>query len=119
MEWKIDYLEEDNIVLVKTTGIAGWDDSRKLSEQAAECGRSKGSGRFLIDNRNLERTLDTLQVDMLPGMLKQVGITAEDRLALLYESSSPLKKTHQFFKDVSYLASIQVRLFTEIDEAVA
>jgi hypothetical protein len=119
MEWTIDYLEEDGIVRVKTSGIATWDDSRKLSEEAIECGRRNGSSRFLLDNRNLERTLATLQVDMLPSMLKQAGMTAEDKMSLVYESSSLLKDTHKFFRDVAYLASLQVRLFTETDEAVA
>ncbi len=119
MEWKIDYLEKNGIVLVTTSGIAGWDESRKLTEEAIELGRSRGSNRFLVDNRNLKSTLPTLQVDMLPDMLKQAGLTGEDRMALVYESSSPLKDTHKFFRDVAFLASLQVKLFTEINEAIA
>ena len=119
MEWKIDYLEKDGIVLVTTSGIATWDESRKLTEEAIELGRSRGSSRFIVDNRNLESTLPTLQVDKLPEMFKQAGLTSEDRMALVYESSSPLKNTHKFFRDVAFLASLQVRLFTDIDEAIA
>ena len=119
MDWKIKYQKKNGIVWIKTSGIAGWEGSRKLTEEALECGRGNGSRRFLIDNRNLERALDTLEIDKLPDMLKEAGVTAEDRMALVYESSSPLKDTYKFFRDVAYIASFNIKIFTDIDEAVA
>ena len=119
MEWETDYLEKDGIVRVKLSGVASWDESRKLTEEAVALGRSKDSYRFLLDNRNLENTLPTLQVDKLPDMLKQAGLTSRDRMALVYESSSPLKETHKFFRNVAFLASLNVNLFTDIEEATA
>ncbi len=119
MEWTIDYLEEEGIVLIKVSGETSWEESKKLSEEAIELGRRRGSQRFLVDNRNQERALSILQVDMLPEMLKEAGITAEDKMALVYEATSPLKDTHTFFRNTSIIHSLRVQIFTSIAEAKA
>jgi hypothetical protein len=56
---------------------------------------------------------------MLPKMLKKAGITREDKIALLFDPSSPLIETHTFFRNKAFIESLQVRNFTNLKEAVA
>jgi hypothetical protein len=119
MEWTIDYLEKDGIVYIRTYGPADWDVNKKMSEEALALGRGKGTHRFLVDHRNLEHGLSILQVDKLPGMLKQIGVTAEDIMAVVYNPSSQMSESFSFFKNASFLESLQVKIFTNSDEAVA
>ncbi|MFH1372120.1 MAG: hypothetical protein ABII09_12660 [Planctomycetota bacterium] len=119
MEWKIDYLEKDGIVSVKTSGPANWDQTRKMCEEALALGRSNGSHRFLVDHQQIEHGLTILQVDDLPGMFKQIGVTAEDKIAILFNPAPKMSEAFAFFRDTSFLASLQVRLFTETGEAIA
>jgi hypothetical protein len=118
MEWTVDYLEKDGIVIAKVSGDSTWEESRKLVEYAVALGRRKGSTRFLVDNSELSKTLSILQVDMLPKMLKDSGITCEDTIALLFDDSSPLIETHTFFRNKAFLESLHVRNFTNQKEAI-
>jgi hypothetical protein len=119
MEWKIDYLEKDGIVSVKTTGPANWDQNRKMCEEALALGRSNSSHEFLVDHRQLEHGLTILQIDKLPEMFKEIGVTAEDKIAIAFDPSSKMSEAFAFFRDTSFVASLQVRLFTKTDEATA
>jgi hypothetical protein len=119
MKWEIEYLEKDGIVCMETSGPADWEQNRKMCDEALELGRRNGSHKFLVDHRNLEHGLSLLQVDALPGMLKQAGVTAEDKIAVVFDPSSPLSDKFSFFKDVSFIESLQVRLFTDPKEATA
>jgi hypothetical protein len=119
MEWTIDYLEKDGIVYMKTSGPADWDQNKKLSEKALALGHKHGSHRFLVDHRKLEHGLSVLQVDDLPKMLKQIGVTSQDKVAIVFDPASPISNTFKFFRDASFLASLQLQIFTDKDEAIA
>jgi hypothetical protein len=119
MEWTIDYLEKDGIVYMKTSGPADWDQNKKMSEKALTLGRKNGSHRFLVDHRKLEHGLSILQVDDLPKMLKQIGVASQDKVAIVFDPASPISNTFKFFRDASFLASLQLQIFTDKDEAIA
>jgi hypothetical protein len=119
MEWEIDYLEKDGIVRMKTSGPATFDHNKKMSEEALALARKNGSNRFLVDHRDLEHGLSTLQVDDMPKMLKQIGVTSEDRIAIVFDPTSPMSDAFSFFRNTSFLESLQVRNFTDPDEAIA
>ena len=117
MEWKIKYLEEDDVVFMETSGPAEWDQNSRMCREALELGRSRGTNRFLVDQRKLEHGFSLLQVDKLPAMFKEIGVTAADRIAVVFDPSSPLSDKFAFFKDVSFIESLQVRLFTSPKDA--
>jgi hypothetical protein len=119
MEWKIDYLEKNGIVRMKTFGPADWDQHRRMSEEALALGRKNGSHRFLADHRKLEHGLSILQVDDIPRMLKEIGVTSEDKVAIVFDPASPLSNTFKFFRDAAFLASLQSRIFPDNDIAMA
>jgi len=119
MEWTIDYLEKDGIVYMKTSGPADWDQNKKMSETALALGRKNGSHRFFVDHRKLEHGLSILQVDDLPKMLKQIGVTSQDKVAIVFDPASPISNTFKFFRDASFLASLQLQIFTDKNEAIA
>jgi len=117
MDWSIDYLEEDNIVSMKTSGPADWDQNKSMSEQALAVAREKGANRFLVDHRKLGPGLSVLQVDSLPKMLRQIGVTAEDKIAIVFDTSRQMNNVFSFFKDVSFLEGLAVQIFTDTKEA--
>ncbi|MGA2171638.1 MAG: hypothetical protein ABSG82_01315 [Sedimentisphaerales bacterium] len=118
MEWKIDYLEQDGIVRMKTSGPATFDHNKKMSEEALALAHKNGSNRFLVDHRDLEHGLSTLQVDDMPRMLKQIGVTPEDRIAIVFNPTSPISNAFQFFRNSAFIQSLQVRIFIDPDEAI-
>jgi hypothetical protein len=121
MEWKIDYIEEDAIVNIKTSGQATWEGNRKMSEEALLLGRKNKTNRFLLDHQNLEPGLSVLQVDDLPAMLKEVGVTGKDKMAILFDplTQAKMRDSFSFFRNSAILKSLQVRLFINPEEATA
>jgi len=118
MDWKIDYLKEDGIVHTKMSGIVTWDENKKMGEEIFSFARSRDAHRFLLEHPQIEHRLSFLQIDDLPKLLKEVGLGAEDKLAVLACSSAPCSKKLKFFENVSRLALLQVRHFTDFEQAV-
>jgi hypothetical protein len=63
-------------------------------------------------------------------MLRQIGVTAEDKIAIVFDASpaspdsrsasqggSQLGNAFSFFRDVSFLEGLAVRIFTSTEEA--
>jgi hypothetical protein len=119
MEWTIDYLEKDGIVYIQTSGPADWDANKKMCKKCLALGRSKDTHRYLVDHRKLEHGLSTLQVDDVPRMLKQIGVTPEDKIAIVFDPASPMSGSFDFFRNTSFLESLLVKLFSSPDEAIA
>jgi hypothetical protein len=117
MDWSIDYLEEDGIVSMKTSGPADLEQNVSMSKEALALGRKKGVNRFLVDHRKIEHGLSVLQVDNLPRMLKQIGVTADDKVAIVFDPSPQMSNAFSFFRDVSFLEGLAVRIFTNPKEA--
>ena len=118
MDCAIDYLEKDGIVYMKTSGPADWEGNKKMSEEALAVGRRNGSHRFLVDHHELEHGLSILQIDDIPKMLKQIGVTSEDKLAVVFDPASPISHTFKFFRDASFLALLQLQIFSDKDAAI-
>jgi hypothetical protein len=118
MKWTIEYLEKDGIVRIKTFGPADWDQHRRMSEEALALGRKNGSHRFLADHRKLEHGLSILQVDDIPKMLKEIGVTSEDKVAIVFNPASPINNAVKFFRDAAFLASLQLLIFSDENKAI-
>ncbi|MGD0596482.1 MAG: hypothetical protein ABSA64_03040 [Sedimentisphaerales bacterium] len=118
MKWTIEYLEKDGIVRIKTFGPADWDQHRRMSEEALALGRKNGSHRFLADHRKLEHGLSILQVDDIPKMLKEIGVTSEDKVAIVFNPASPINNAVKFFRDAAFLASLQLLIFSNENKAI-
>ncbi len=118
MKWTIKHLEKDNIVCMKTAGPANWDQNKKMCEDAFSLAQKYGSHRFIVDHRKLVHGLTILQIDDMPGMLKQIGVTSRDKVAMVFDPVSPISDAVKFFRDVAFLVSLQLLLFSDKKEAM-
>jgi hypothetical protein len=118
MEWTIKHLEKDNIICMKAFGPADWDQNRKMSEEAFSLAQKHGSHRFIVDQQKLEHGLTILQIDDIPAMLKQIGITSRDKVAMVFDPASPISDAVKFFKDAAFIASLQLQIFSDKDKAI-
>ena len=118
MEWSVYYLEEDGLVFAKISGLINWDKNKELSEEILSTGRKYGSSRFLIDHRDGTLSLSILEIDDIPKMFKEVGLCPSDRMAILYKPDSFHSSEFVFFQNVSQLASLQIKIFTDKEQAL-
>jgi hypothetical protein len=114
MDWTIKYLKKDGIVHAKITGVVTWGENKNMSEEIFSFGRKRDTRRYLLEHPRFEHKLSVLQIDDLPKLFKELGFGTEDKLAFLVNQSS---KELKFLEDVSRLASLQVKHFTEFEKA--
>jgi hypothetical protein len=119
MDWSIDYLENEGIVITKLSGIMNWDEHKKWGEEAYSFLHKHGSKKMLIDFQDMEPDFTTLQIDDLPKMLQDFGIGPDYKIAGLYDRSSPHAGEFTFFRNSASLSSINVRYFDDKDQAIA
>jgi len=119
MEWTIDYLEKDKIVCVKTSGLMDWEQHKKFAEEVFPFAIKNGSHKVFIDFRDMVPDFDILQIDDLPRLLKEIGVGPGFKIAGVYDETSPHSSEFKFFKNTSYIESIEVHYFSEKDEALA
>jgi hypothetical protein len=117
MEWKIDYIEDHGIVNVKTSGKMEFNDKKKLSEETLAAGRKKNVNAFFMDHKEAVFGLSVLEVDNLPAMFKDIGFGPKDKMAILVNLESPNSNMFTFLENVFAINSLQVRVFTDPEEA--
>ena len=119
MGWTIDYLKEDGIVLVKTSGPLTLEETRQLCKEAYSTAHSNGSHKFLADHRDQDITLSVLEIDKIPDMIKEIGVTSSDKFAILYHGTSRKIELLNFLRNLLQIEAIQMKIFSEPDKAIA
>ncbi len=117
MKWTIDYLEEEGVVFIKTSGVTNWDEQKQMCQEAFRFAQKHKAHKYLADNRDLQEGLSVLQIDDMPRMFREIGLEIEDKIAILY--GPDLEKKFKFFQSVSNFALLNFQLFTDKDEAMA
>jgi hypothetical protein len=117
MKWEIDYIEDHGIVKVKTSGQIRWKDKIKLSEEMLAAGRQNNASAFLVDQKDAAFGLSVLEIDRLPDTFRSIGFSEKDKMAILFNPESSNKELFVFLQNVFTLSSLQIRVFTDPDEA--
>ena len=116
--WRIEFLSKEGIVRATATGDL---DLVLVTQKAAETLREAddhAASRFLIDDREAELRLDTVEIYQLPGILERLGLPRTAKLAVVYTVTSPTAADFKFFETVALNQGFHVRLFTVLDEAI-
>jgi hypothetical protein len=119
VQWEIDYVKDQGIVKVKTSGQKTRDDRKKLSEEMLAAGRKKKVNAFLLDQKETAFGLSVLEIDRLPAVLRDTGFSVKDRMAILINPDSPKSGSLRFLRSVLYLRSPRIQVFSDTEEATA
>jgi hypothetical protein len=114
MNWTIDFNEKEKILFIKTTGAGNWDENKKLFEEIFAAARKNKTHRFLVQHSGGIK-LSIVEIDRIPDLIDKLGVCAEDRAALVYDPASPGSTMLTFLRNVLYLRSYHLQLFTDID----
>jgi hypothetical protein len=97
----------------------GLHDNIKLSEEMLAAGRQKNVNAFLVDQKETLLGLSVLEIDRLPGIFREMEFGDKDKIAILFKPDSPNSNLLQFLQNVFSLKSLQIRIFTDPEEATA
>ena len=62
--------------------------------------------------------LSILEIDGMPKLFKEMGLCPSDKMAILYKPDLSFGSEFVFFQNVSLLASLQVKIFTDKEQAL-
>ena len=117
MAWKIDYLEEDDIVLVKMLSPADFEGTKQICVEANAVAREHQSSKYLVDHRGVEMVLSVSDISEVPDAFRAVGADFEGKTAILLDPESPGSDRLGLLKDVLAKAWMHFELFTDENEA--
>ena len=118
MKWKIKYLEKEGIVSAQASGPTTVEEHRQFTIEAIACAREHNTHKIFIDFMEMAPDLTVLEVDQMPEVLQQAGVMPEDKMAVLFDFSSPLKNNFVFFGNVALLKSLRIKPFADKKSAL-
>jgi hypothetical protein len=118
MEWITDYLEEDDIVIVKILIPLKIERLKSLCQQISSLARECESHKYLIDLRGVANVMSVLDLDKVPEIIRDL-YDPKGKIALLLDPPALNSTVYKFIKNVLFLASMQIKLFSDRDEAIA
>ena len=118
MKWKIEYLEKEGIVFAQASGPTTVEEHKQFTTEAIACAREHNTHKIFIDFMEMAPDLTVLEVDQMPEVLKQAGVTPEDKMAVLFDFSSTLKNNFVFFGNVALIKSLRIKPFADKKSAL-
>jgi len=118
MPWKIEYLEDLNIVHVVTYGEMYFDDWKRQAEEGVAVSNQHQSGRYLSDVRQMDdktSIADILRMDKL-----YAGLAKKDsnRLALVIDRNQKNYRTIKIYEMACAIRGWNIRSFLERESAI-
>ena len=117
-KWIVEYLEEDKIVFEKNLEPLNWEETKEVAKQVVDTLRKNNTNRVLIEHSGVIK-LSVLQIDKLPDFIAELNIRKEDKVAIFYKRGAAYETLLTFLKNVLFLRSHKLRLFTDKDKAIA
>jgi hypothetical protein len=117
MSWQIRYLEQERVVVVKTSGPQDMAMARQMVTEAVELSARFDAKRFLKDDRDSVLQLTAVEIYSFPNLLLEAGIPRDCKIAVIINANSLQASDFQFFKSRMYNEGIpDVRIFDGSEE---
>ena len=113
-EWKIDYLSEENILLLKSKGQMDVSAANAMVKDLAEAAQKYQCHHHLIDHRETVMTFSLPEYFERPVINEQLGISRLFRTAMVF---SQLSEDTVFMENVFRNRGYNMRHFADMDEA--
>jgi hypothetical protein len=115
----MNYLEEDGIVFAEILNPLSLEGTKQFCIELNETAHKHDAHKYLVDHRGVDVVMTVLEIDKIPGMLREIEADFGGRTAILLDSSAPKGNLFHFLKNLLHLASVRFELFFDRDEAIA
>ena len=119
MNWEIEYMEQEGVICIRTTGTLTdvRQNQRMISDGLAE-GVKHGATRFLIDDRDLTLKVGTLDIYYMPEAFDNLGVSREYKVAIVLAVATEDVKAFKFYETRAANVGYRHRLFTDLNVAL-
>jgi len=115
-EWTITYLNDEDILVIKTKGAMRSTDSNEMVRAIVDAAAKHQCLKHLVDYREMEFEFRPMEYYERPSVVEKLGVTRAFRTAMVFRQ---LTKETIFMETVFQNRGYQFRHFTDILEAKA
>lgn len=117
MSWEIEFVGKDGILHLKAKGVMNIDLIKQMSSQTISSAAEHGTNKYLVDFREMVPEVSTMNINDLPKIFHEFGMTHGSCMAMVFSPSSEKKEDFFFFETVSRNQGLRIRLFMDLNEA--
>lgn len=117
MVWRIQYLSDRNVVLVKTQGDIPYEELLKQFSDAVRLAQKNNTNCYLFDDTELHINVSTLDIYDIPKMILATEISRSSRIAVAISPEENRIEDYQFLETVCVNQGLNVKIFSEMDKA--
>jgi hypothetical protein len=114
LEWTIEYLEEINIIYVKTRGVLTMKNSNQMVKEAVAAMEQHQCFRHIVDHRETEFTLTIADYYQRPLTNKEIGLSQKSKIGMVFRE---LNENTRFMETVFQNRGYNFRQFVSLEEA--
>lgn len=117
MPVSIEYQPERRAVVIVSTGMVTLDELGCQSPLAVELLKQHSSSRMLVDYRDAQVNVSTLDVYALPERYEALGLSRNVRIAVILPRGLDDTELFEFYTDVTHNRGFMTRLFESVEAA--
>ena len=118
MPYETSYIEEENIVCITSIGRLTSVEYKKGSKEVIDLLSKHDSTRLFVDDRLLENAASITELYDLPRYFREIGLSLQVKVALLYNAVGTDKREIEFFETVCRNNGYIVNIFYSYNEAM-
>jgi hypothetical protein len=117
MNWIITYLPSGKIIRAAVNGSLTADGIAAMQARLLEESKRCDLNLFLCDCRGVEPDINISELYDLPSKLRELGLSSEHKVAMVYSPEPHVKPLFTFFEDRSYNVGLKQKVFSDYDGA--
>lgn len=114
MKWEIDYMEEEGVLYIKTSGSLSdvRENQMMIADALAEAAKHSTTN-CLIDDRDLTLKLGTMDIYSVPETFQTLGVSHEYKVAIVFSAVPNGNDDFKFYEARAVNLGYKHRLFTD------
>ena len=119
MNWEIDYMQEEEVIYIRTSGtLTDLDENKRMISDGLAEGKKHGVTRFLIDDRDLTLKVGVVDIYYLPEVYLNLGVAREYKVAIVLAVATKNEEEFKFYEIRAANLGYSHRLFTDPNTAL-
>jgi hypothetical protein len=116
MEWKIDYIADQDILYIKTQGVLTSESANAMVSEIVKAADLHKCNKQIVDHRETTFALKLLEYYERPLVNKEIGISYSWKIAMVFKE---LSKDTGFMETVFRNRGFDFRQFLSVEDAKA
>jgi hypothetical protein len=114
MEWKIDYLADEETLYIKTRGMLTTETANEMIKDIVSAMAQYGCTRQIVDHRNTIFTLSVSEYYQRPHINEEIGISRTWKIAMIFRE---LNQDTHFMETVFRNRGYNFHQFSDLEAA--